>query len=207
VNGPLSLLGPGQVPEAVADPAAPPQWGRGSPSSGSGPRLIKVPPARVLVRFDGATLATAQVTFRVPVPDSRLRVGIKVLGYPQGAVARNFLAGKNVKLWLYAADELDNGTTIPVTDLSIGSSVSTQSAPVTIPVDPGLGGFAREMVTSADYIEGVLTCIGVANGVKGQLILAARYQPEAGANFSWDEWAEIRALCDPSPTSPIATVG
>ncbi len=187
----------------------PEQWDRGSPTAFSGPRQKHVPNAIPLANFDGATLATKTVAFRVPIPDSRLRVKIGVLGRNNGGVALNFLFAKSVALWLYAADEVPGGGVEPVVNLPLvsGGVDSTQGTPIKIPTQAGLGGYSREFETAGDYIEGVLTLVGVANGVKGGLILQTRYQPAAGQRFTYEEWDEIRREAQPGSLTPIAIVG
>jgi hypothetical protein len=130
-------------------------------------------------------------TFKVPVPDSRLRTKISLFWNLPPAQALGSLAST---LWLYEAD-LDlsgnGGDLVPLTDL-----VGTQAAPLTIPQNVDLLGYSREFITAADYICGVLTMTVPPEG-QSSWVLQCRYQPQS-VRFTDDEWQEIAAACNPS---------
>lgn len=184
------------------------EWGRGSPTSFGGPRQIHVPPPVLLAQFDTTTtLVAGKVQFRVPTPDSRVRAKITIIGAPDVGYAPDWMgvAGRSVALWLYASDDAQSGQSVPITDLSVGGTTSTKSTPVNIPLDAGLGGFSREVVTAADAVEGVLTISSAAGDghTAGGIWLLTRYQPESGAYFPWDQWTEIRRECNPGRIGPV----
>jgi hypothetical protein len=162
-------------------------WGRGSATSFGGPRQIHLLQPITPVYFTGGEGATGTVDFRVDVPDSRLRVRIDVIGVPAPGGRVDFLSTKVVSLWLRAvSDSQQDGWAVNVTNL-----FATQAAPLTIPQDAGLGGYSREFVTAADAIQGTLT-IADGDNNPGKLIVQARYQPDAGADFeNWEEWTRF----------------
>ncbi len=152
----------------------------------NGPRQKHIPQSIILARLTGNPDAGKNITFRVPVPDSRLRVKLSILWTPGSGAFPNLAAAGNT-LWLYEA-ELDlssSGRTVPCVDLE-----GTSAAPITIPKSADLAGYSREFVTAADYIEGVVGIVGTAL-FAGTVILQTRYQPDS-VRFTQDEWDEIR---------------
>jgi hypothetical protein len=147
---------------------------------------------------------TPQVVFRVPVPDSRLRVKISVLfAFVAGQQTSSpDLSPGGATLWLSAADDDDSGST--GTTLTETNLEGTQAAPTAIPFTPGLVGYSREFITSADYIEGVFKT--AHNGFNGYWVLQLRYQPDTGQRFSTEEWEAIVGYCKPTvPYPPPST--
>lgn len=140
------------------------------------------------------------VRFRVPVPDSRLRVKISVLFAfvaGQQTTAPDLTPG-GATLWLAAADDDDSGstgTTLPETNLE-----GTQAAPTLIPATPGLVGYSREFITAGDNIEGVFQT--AYNGFNGYWMLQLRYQPDTGQRFTDEEWEAIVGYCKPIVAYP-----
>lgn len=138
---------------------------------------------------------TAEVEFKVPVPDSRLRVKVSVLFIPAAGVT---LADGSLDatLWLREA-EVDlsgvSGALIPATNIE-----GTEAGPTAIPAAVGLQGYSRELVTAADFILGTLDITadgGTSAG--GSWVLQTRYQPQA-VRFTDEEWQDIVARCNPS---------
>lgn len=158
-----------------------------------------IPQPLALITFGGST-SPAGITcqFRVPVPDSRLRVKVSVLFVPQAGRARNVGALGTSTLWLAETDDDLSGLSgiaVPSTDIE-----GTAAAPTTIPASPGLGGYSREFVSAADAIEGLLTST-FASGMVGTWMLQTRYQPNA-VRFTYEEWDRIKAGCNPQLITP-----
>ncbi len=176
---------------------------RGSPSSFNGERQIWRPRPINLVTFDGVTVATKTVKFRLPTPDARVRTKVALIGVPDPGGSPIFLASKTVTLVLQSIeDAINGGMSVPVTSLP-DPSVGTAFA---IPQNAALGGFSYEALTIGDAIEGTISATGAADGIKGRLVLQARYQPD-GQRLPWDEWREIVAQCNPGLLSSAVTVG
>lgn len=176
---------------------------RGSPSSYNGERQIWRPRPINLVTFDGVTVATKTVKFRLPTPDARVRTKVALIGVPDPGGSPIFLASKAVTLVLQSIeDAINGGMSVPVTSLP-DPSVGTAFA---IPQNAALGGFSYEALTIGDAIEGTISATGAADGIKGRLVLQARYQPD-GQRLPWDEWREIIAQCNPGLLSSAVTVG
>lgn len=184
------------------------QWERpGSPSSatdddGQGRQIHVLPQAVPLIYFTGDEAGfTGDVSFRVEVPDSRLRVKISLIGQPGAGIDPGFIGGKGLTLWLRAVeDAVRGGAEVPITNLwgrgnaggPIPGYVASDGTETT---DPFLGGFSKEFVTAGDAIVGTVT-VPVEQGGDGtgSLILQVRWQPEA-IRFPRDEWYEIRGQC------------
>ena len=139
----------------------------------------------------GSTGAKKTSIFRVPFPDSRLRVKISLLF--KRTNTSTSLPGAN--LWLAEADIDDSGMqgdTVPLTNIE-----GTFAIPTVIPAAVGLLGYSREFVSAADYIEGQLQVTG--DGTLGYWVLQARYQPQS-VSFSPEEWGLIISNCNPEGT-------
>lgn len=152
--------------------------------------------------FVHATGGPYTSTFRVPIPDSRLRVKLSVLFIPGAGGAPNAASLGASTLWLYEADaDLSglSGITIPATDI-----VGTSAVPLVIPASADLGGYSREFVTAADAIEGVLTSTP-GGPMIGTWMLQTRYQPDA-VRFTFEEWDQIKAGCNPQLKTPTVLV-
>ncbi len=178
----------------------------GSPSSatddrGQGRQIHKLRPL-TLIQFVGSSeaLENQSVSFRIEVPDSRLRVNVALIGVPTAGADSNFIGTKGLTLWLRAVeDSIDAGTVVPITNLW-----GTSAAPGAIPgyidntgaivADSALGGWGKEFVTSGNAIEGTIRYPATVNTGAGLLVLQVRYTPEA-IRFPRDEWDEIRKAC------------
>jgi hypothetical protein len=152
----------------------------------------------ILANFQGDSEGnTGSFSFRVLVPDSRLRTKIVLVPQKPPAGSNFTLAGKGLTLWLRDTEfGIQTGTYFPVTNLW-----GTAAAPGPIPgtIDPGTGlpiadaglnGFGKEFVTSGAAIEGTVNYPGVVNNGKGQLVLQVQYIAEA-IRFPRHEWEEI----------------
>lgn len=162
---------------------------------------------QMIYRPKPAKLTNARGTFpggqwigrvRVPVPDSRCRIKLSVIFFPRaGQPIPNALQGIGT-IWVAGYDEDDEGisgsagTTQPVQDVE-GSAVlvGTDPGPTPFPKTRGLAGYSREFVTAADWLEAAIVLNSNA-AVVGQWVLQTRLQPDAGANFGWQEWDQIR---------------
>ena len=159
------------------------------------------PQTKTLVTISNSPNVKAVVTFRVPVPDSRLRVKISTIFVPQAG--QSTVNAGTASLWLYEAeDDMSGttGTTVPSTNVE-----GTSAAPTAIPATAGLSGYSREFVTGADAIEGVFTAIAGAAGGLGTWVLQVRYQPES-VRFTDAEWNEISQRMNPQLLSSPASV-
>lgn len=159
------------------------------------------PPVQTLCTFGSGSGAAVTVAFRVPVPDSRLRVKISIMFIP---VAGNYpLTGiaSAGTLWLSEAEDDDSGVqggTIPCTNIE-----GTSAAPTSIPAANGLLGYSREFVSAGDNIQGVFN-VTPGGPMVGSWVLQTRYQPE-GVRFTPEEWNEIVPQCNPNLTTPPVT--
>ena len=143
------------------------------------------------------------IEFRVPVPDSRLRVKISIIFAFKAGVQPSTpnvdLSAGNSTLWLFEADDDDAGTTgtiIPCTDIE-----GHQDTPTSIPQHIGLAGYSREFITAGDYIGGIFTT--QFNGFLGNWMLQTRFQPDNGQKFTSEEWEEIVGLARPIVPPPL----
>jgi hypothetical protein len=130
---------------------------------------------------------TASTTFQVRTPDSRLRTKIGLLFVPTDG-GSHVISAAAPTLWLYEGEEDISGATGVIVN---GNNIEgTQAAPTAIiPVGSGLTGYAREFVTSADWIVGTFTTS--SNGfTSGAWYLKTRYQPDA-VRFDPKEWDAI----------------
>jgi len=183
-------------------------WDRSSPSAGSdnrgqGRQRHVLPPV-TLYQFSGSSEGNkGNVSFRVDVPDSRLRVNIALIGKPTGANTDPlFIGPKAMTMWLRAVEDAQQGgNAIPITNLWGTSAVPDPMPgyvdPTTglVVADANLGGWGKEFVTAGNAIEGtIFYTTGAATGA-GLLLLQVRYVPEA-IRFPDAEWQEIAAQCN-----------
>lgn len=194
---------------------------RESPSSGSddageGRQLHVLKPEK-LIFFDSGLFAgvTGSASFRVEVPDSRLRVHIAIIAQPptnSSATPQACLAGKNLTMWLRAVEDgIQSGRGIPITNLW-----GTNAAPGAIPgyvnaagaivADPDLAGWGKEFVTAARAIVGTINYPVAAGAPTCQIMLQVRYTPEA-IRFTAVEWQEICAQAGAATIGPVANLG
>lgn len=172
------------------------------PSRGSqGPNWQRYIPKQVVLAqiVAGSTGAKKTCTFRVPFPDSRLRVKTSIM-WVQNDPLDPAVNGAN--LWMYEVDDLETPGVLGQNDLPLTNIVGTLAAPLVIPVAAGLLGYTREFVSAADYIDGQLQVTG--DGRLGYWVLQCRYQPYS-VSFSAEEWNSIIAQCN--PTAGKVTVG
>lgn len=160
------------------------------------------PNATPLIVFGGASGSGTQkiVKFRVPVPDSRLRVKISILFIPQAGLDPQ--SGLNGTIWIYETEDDISGTSgksIPSNNVE-----GTQAAPTAIPVTVPLQGYSREFITAADALEGELSAVSGLNMI-GAYVLQVRYQPDA-VRFTAQEWKELMADCAPRVFGGVAVV-
>ncbi len=158
----------------------------------NGPQMIYRPKPKTLVQAKGLSSGTWSGVVRVPVPDSRCRVKLTVVFYPRPGGVIPVALKQIGTIWVAGYDEDTEGIsgsagmTEPVQDVE-----GTSTAPTLFPVSTGLAGYSREFVTAADWLEAVIT-IGHSTTVVGTWTLQTRIQPDAGANFGWQEWDQIR---------------
>lgn len=151
-----------------------------------------------------ADTGSADVRFRVPGVDSRLRIKISVLFVPPGGSAPDAGSNGTATLWIAEAEKDrsgQSGITVPSTNI-----VGTQASPATIPASAGLGGYSREFVTAADYLEGTLHAESAAGMSDGQWVLQVDYSPDA-VRFTNEEWEFLVAKMSPRVLGGSVTVG
>lgn len=174
-------------------------------SSGSQDPTLQLwrPPMQPLMRQTGAgtgAVVGKTTNFRVPIPDSRLRVKVSCMFVYAANATRLAVTGQGATLWLRESEIDDSGTSgdlVPCTDLA----GSTQAAPIAIPQSAGLAGFSREFISAADYIEGTLA-VATSVASAGYWVLQCRYQPNA-VRFTPEEWDSITRGANPYAPSPI----
>jgi hypothetical protein len=180
----------------------------------SRPRQFYAPRPDILTDLVGGG-SPVKATFRVPMPDSRVRCKVTVLysPVPQG---NDFalpvdITGFNSAIWL-GLEEIDwagrVAGPVPVTNLIVNPTTGllvTRAAPLAIPSDANVMGFSEEFVTAGDQIFGELTTTYVP-GAPGRWMLYTRYQPD-GLYLPPDEWQEICNLCTPRAITRVVTGG
>lgn len=147
----------------------------------------------------GSTGAKKTCNFRVPFPDSRLRVKISIMWVQNDPV--DFVVN-GANLWLFEVDELETPGVLGQNDLPLVNIEGSLIAPTVIPLATGLLGYSREFVSAADYIDGQLQVTG--DGRLGYWVLQARYQPN-NVTLPMEEWRHITSQCN--PTAAKVTVG
>ncbi len=153
-------------------------------------------PIRTLASFAGGTVGTGHAQFRVPIIDPRLRtfLGLEIVP-PAGS---NFTTvqtqiASTCTLWLFEEQDDRGGTSgiiLPLTNLQ----GSTKAAPITWP-NPGLFGFAVELVSIAQYVGGI---VAMTPGLICNILMDVIYKPEAGATFTQSEWEQLVARAIPT---------
>jgi hypothetical protein len=166
----------------------------------NGPRQICIPQPIILASNSGAGEESFTTTVKLPVPSSQTRVKLSVIFYPtSGELGDIHGAGS---IWVAAAEEDfkgisgSGGRLIPVTDVE-GSS----AAPTSFPATNGLGGYSREFVTSADWLQAVISLTSIGGGLAGVWVLQTSLQPDA-VTFDWQSWEQIRRLFVPQLIGP-----
>jgi hypothetical protein len=186
--------------------------GDGHPYAGPG-RQFHAPKGQALIDTQQNLPRTA--TWRVPMPDSRVRCKVSVLFSPTPGTTNAALpidvTLAAAKIWGCLAEEDFAGriagpvpTQNVVVDPTTGLLV-TRAAPLSIPSDAGVMGWSREFVTAGDNLYFELTATLIP-GTPGRWMLYTRYQPD-GLYLPQDEWDQIRALCDPFIVTRILGAG
>jgi len=169
----------------------------------NGPRQIYCPnPILIASVFGTNDKPAISPRIRVPIPDCRCRVKITIMFVPADGTANPNFFGAGNTIWIAAYDENvsggGGGRTVPVTDIE-----GTSAAPTAFPQSSGLLGYSREFVTSADWIEVVLS-LGTSASV-GSWVAQTQIQPDV-LSFDWDEWDAIRRAFQPVPAGPRGTL-
>lgn len=169
----------------------------------NGPRRIHVPKPIILANVGGSGEAPPfTTTIKLPVPSSQTRIKLSVIFYPRSGALGNVSLGSSI--WVAACEEDtagisgSGGRIVPVTDVE-GSSTT----PTSFPQSNGLNGYSREFVTSADWLQAVVTLQSL--GVAGTWVLQTSIQPDA-VNFDWDSWEQIRRLFVPQFAGPLGSL-
>lgn len=163
-------------------------------------KLETQPIQLVTILSSAAVPANASVYFRVPIPDSRLRVKLSVLFIPPAGDTNEFDITTFANLWLYEAEDDTSG--VSGRAIQTGNIEGTEAAPTAVPASAPLLGYSREFVTAADAIEGKFTILN--NITLGTWILKSRYQPDA-VRFTDAEWDQIATACQPhTKTAPFS---
>jgi len=196
----------GSVFEVPGSPSA------GSDDAGQGRQIHFLRPL-VLALFNNTTEGVSfQISSRVEVPDSRLRVSVALIGEPLAGSSATFIGTKGLALWLRAVeDSINTGAEVPVTNLW-GTGAAASPIPGVVNAagnqvaDTSLGGWAKEFVTGGRAMVGTVTTpAGAVLTGAGNLVLQVRYTPEGTARFSRWEWEEIRKACGNRPSYVGAT--
>lgn len=156
----------------------------------------KVQTFDTLVTFlTGSDGSDGTIDFKVPCPDSRMRIKVSLLFQPPAGTDLSTLV-LTASLWLREADIDMSGVTgdlVPLANIE-----GTQAAPTAIPKAAGLLGYSREFSgTAADFIVGTLAVTSTTTAEGGSWVLQVRYQPQA-VRFTDNEWNEIEPNCNPS---------
>ena len=164
----------------------------------NGPRQIYQPQPIILATNSGGGESSFTTTVKLPVPSSQTREKLSVIFYPSSGALGDIHAFGSI--WVAAAEEDTRGIgggggrIIPVTDVE-GSS----AAPTSFPQTAGLGGYSREFVTAADWLQAVITLN--SSSFPGTWVLQTSIQPDA-VRFDWDSWQQLRRLFIPQLAGP-----
>lgn len=171
------------------------------PYEGQGNRQVRFP--KVLTLADIASAGTGTAQFRIPMPDSRLRVAVSLVYdvVPNANAYPPDITGVSHTIWMglesIVLDSRRAGP-IPTSNVIINPTTGafvTRAAPLAIPSDAGVLGFSREFVTGGDQIFGELKT-GFVAANPGRWLLYTRYQPD-GLYLPPDEWDEVKGMCTP----------
>lgn len=150
-----------------------------------------------------ANATNVKATFRVPMPDSRLRVKVSLIYSPVPGVTIPFDIGtvNSHAIWM-GLEEIDWAGRIagPIPTINVIRNPTTgllvtRAAPLVIPSDVNVMGYSQEFQSAGDQIFGELTTTFVA-AAPGRWMLYTRYQPD-GIVLPEEEWQEITNLCTP----------
>jgi hypothetical protein len=161
----------------------------------------------------------AKALFRVPVPDSRLRVKVAVFFSPvpssitSGGLPIDIRSQWPSTIWL-GLEEIDFAGRIagpvPVQNLIVNPTTGllvTRAAPLTIPSDANVMGYSQEFQTGGDQIVGELvTTFSAPQNQNGRWMLYTRYQPD-GLSMPPDEWESVKKFCTPRVVSTTGATG
>lgn len=167
-----------------------------------GPQQLEEPSPIILATNSGAGEAGLTTTVKVPVPSSQTRVKVSIVFYPTSGVLGDITGFGTV--WVSAAEEDKKGIAgsggrlVPVTDIE-----GTSTGPTSIPASSGLGGYSREFVTSAKWLQVVIQLSSMAT--PGVWVLQASLQPE-GVIFPWPLWDKLRRLFIPQLAGPTGSL-
>jgi hypothetical protein len=130
--------------------------------------------------------------FSVPIPDSRLRVKLSTLWVGQNGSNLPDIIAAGATLWL--AEYETDWTGQQGNEICTNNILGTQAAPQAIAnVAPSFG-YSLELVSSADFVKGVLSSVNP--GDLGSWVLQCRYQPDS-VRFAPDEWLELVGSMNP----------
>lgn len=184
----------------------------GHPYSGPG-RQFHAPPGKVLTDFAAAGTGTA--TFRVPMPDSRVRCKVSLVydlkPRTSNAALPVDITGVSHTIWMCLAEEDWTGRVagpVPTSNVIVNPTTGllvSRASPLVIPSDAGVMGFSREFVTAGDNLYGELAS-GFVAAAPGRWMLYTRYQPD-GLFLPEDEWTAIKAFCTPEVITKVQSGG
>jgi len=170
----------------------------------NGPRQLYVPQPIPICSNAGGGEGSFSTIVRVPVPSSQTRVKLSVIYFPTSGDPGDLSGFGNI--WVAAAEEDikgmsgSSGRIVPVTDVE-----GTSAAPTSFPATNGLSGYSREFVTSADWLQAVITLNSIGGGRVGNWVLQTSIQPEA-IRFDWESWEQIRRLFVPQLVGPAGNL-
>lgn len=147
----------------------------------------------------GTPVPGGSVTFRVPCPDSRVRVKVSVLYLPAqisilAGESGNVVYNQTANLWIAEREEDRTGRRGCM--IAVNNIFGTSAVPINVAGDGTIAGYSAEFVTASDEIFGRLAT-ALCPAASGRWILQCRYQPD-GLSMDPCEWELVRALCNPS---------
>lgn len=162
-----------------------------------GPLQIEEPKGILLASNSGSGEGSYTGIILIRVPSSQVRIKGSVFFVPtSGALTDIHAAGT---IWVSACEEDvggqagGSGRLVPVTDLE-GSSVAGvpvgAPGPTPFPKTDGLGGYAREFVTAAPWLQFVVTLNSIS--IPGFWVFRSSMQPDA-VTFTWPAWQQLRS--------------
>lgn len=165
----------------------------------NGPIQFVEPRGIILATNGGSGEASQTEIVTIRVPSSRVRIKGSVFFVPQAGKALGDIDSA-ATIWVAACDEDTGGLAggggriIPVTDLE-GSSVFNvpvgAPGPTAFPKTDGLGGYAREFVTAAPWLQ--FTMVFSSISTPGAWVFRSSMQPDS-AEFTFATWQMLRSL-------------
>jgi len=165
----------------------------------NGPRQIYRPDPIILATSNGLG-RTFVATVLIPVPSGQTKIKGSILWSNDNGGATPELGS----VWVSACEQDRSGGTTalyPVTDLD-----GTSAAPTAFPASSGLFGYSRSFVTSADWLQFVITLNSAGEGLAGNWIFQTLIQPVDGMLFPWKSWDQIRREFVPQLPSGQGTI-